>query len=426
MKKHLTHLKQLLLNNIRMLLSTFSKEIEKGVNGRGKWTQKQSETQKPQESSESPSTCAASEFDNALQIEKALLESEERLYFITQNSIDGIISINEEEEIISWNFGAEQMFGYHEEEMIGKQLRKFLPQPDFRAEIPSTKPIELKGKHKKGHLFPVEISHTHWEKKDLHYDTIIIRDISERKHAEKRLVKAMEEAKAANESKNEFLAMISHELRTPLNAIIGFNQCLLMGMDGAITEAQRLSLKKIEKSSFHLLNLINDILDWSKIEAHRMKLEIMPVNIIDILISCAEEMQPLAKQKNLDFHVTITAPIILMDLDKVRIRQVLLNLLDNAIKFTEQGSISVIVINEPHQVSIQITDTGIGLLPKQMEKIFLPFVQADRSIMRRFGGTGLGLMISKKIIDLHGGAISVESKKGKGSTFTISIPKSDS
>lgn len=357
--------------------------------------------------------------------EKALLDSEEQLRFITQSSIDGIITINDKEEILAWNFGAEQMFGFREAEMQGKLLSIVLPQPNMIATVlSSVKPIEFNGMHKDGHLFPVEISHTRWEKKDIHYDTIIIRDITERKATEKHLIKAMKEAKAANASKNEFLAMISHELRTPLNAIIGFDQCLLMGMDGVINDAQRVSLKKIEKSSFHLLNLINDILDWSKIEAHRMKLEIMSVNIIEIVSSCVEEMLSLAKQKNLDLHFDVTMPIIMMNIDKVRIRQVVLNLLSNAIKFTEQGSITVSVINEPHQTILQVKDTGIGLLAEEIKKIFQPFTQADRSISRRYGGTGLGLMISKKIIELHGGVISVESEKGKGSTFTVSLPKS--
>jgi hypothetical protein len=355
--------------------------------------------------------------------ERALKESEERLRFITQKAIDGIISVNDKEEIISWNLGAEKMFGYSEMEMLGKSLQTVIPQDSFFLEKISTKPIELKGQHKDGHLFPVEVSHTRWESGEMYFDTIIIRDITERKENEKRLIKAMREAKAANEAKNEFLATISHELRTPLNAIIGFNQCLLMGMDGPLNEAQQTSLKKIEKSSFHLLSLISDILDLAKIEAKKMEVEIMPYNVVDVLISCVDEMQSLAKQKNLILSFSFDKPFILVEMDKVRIRQVLLNLLSNAIKFTEKGSIKVMLVNEPNQVRIHVTDTGIGLSPEELEKIFHPFSQADSSITRKYGGTGLGLFISKKIIDLHGGSISVESQKGQGSTFTITIPK---
>lgn len=355
--------------------------------------------------------------------ERALKESEERLRFITQKAIDGIISVNDKEEIISWNLGAERMFGHSEMEMLGKSLQTVIPQDVFFLEKISTKPIELKGQHKDGHLFPVEVSHTRWESGEMYFDTIIIRDITERKENEKRLIKAMREAKAANEAKNEFLATISHELRTPLNAIIGFNQCMLMGMDGSLNEAQQTSLKKIEKSSFHLLSLISDILDLAKIEARKMEVEIMPYNVVDVLVSCVDEMQSLAQQKDLDLSLSFDKPFILVEMDKVRIRQVLLNLLSNAIKFTEKGSIKVTLVNEPNQVRIRVTDTGIGLSQEELEKIFHPFSQADSSITRKYGGTGLGLFISKQIIDLHEGSISVESQKGQGSTFTITIPK---
>jgi PAS domain S-box-containing protein len=357
--------------------------------------------------------------------EKALQDSEERLRFIRQQSIDGIISINDREEIVSWNYGAQQMFGYQDKEILGKSLRLVIPQDDFflQKEI-STKPIELNGRHQDGHLFPVEISQTRWEESPgVYFDTIIIRDITERKEYEKRLIKAMREAREASAAKSEFLATISHELRTPLNAIIGFNECLLIGMDGPISSAQQESLKKIEKSSFHLLNLINDILDWSKIEARKMELEIMPQNIVELMISCVEEMQPLAHQKNLDIQLSISHSFILVEMDRVRIRQVLLNLLSNAIKFTQKGYIKISLFSEPDQIRIQVSDTGIGMSPEEMEKIFRPFSQADSSITRKYGGTGLGLVISKNIIDLHGGKISVESQKGYGSTFTIILPK---
>lgn len=356
--------------------------------------------------------------------EKALQESEGRLHFIAQNAADGIISINDKKEMISWNLGAEKIFGYREEEILGKSLHTIIPQDGaYMEEEISQKPFELKGQHKDGHLFPAEISLSRWKSGDLYFNTLIIRDITERKEHEKRVIKAMREAKAANEAKNEFLATISHELRTPLNAIIGFDQCLLMGMDGPINDAQHMSLKKIEKSSFHLLNIISDLLDFSKIEAKKMELEVMPHNIVDIVTSCVEEMQSLAQLKNLTLTVNIPQPFILIEVDRVRIRQVILNLLSNAIKFTEKGSIKVTILNQPEHICIQVTDTGIGLAAQEIEKIFQPFSQADSSITRKYGGTGLGLVISKRIIEQHLGTISIESEKGKGSTFTVTIPK---
>jgi len=240
---------------------------------------------------------------------------------------------------------------------------------------------------------------------------------------EKSLIKALQDSKAANEAKSEFLATISHELRSPLNAIIGFDQCILMGMDGPINDSQRMSLIKIEKSSFHLLDLINHILDWSKIEAKKMELEITSQNIVELIHLCVEEMQPLAQKKKLEISLSIDKPFILLEIDKVRIQQVILNLLSNAIKFTEKGTIKVELLDEPQHVILRVSDTGIGLSQEEMEKIFHPFSQADSSITRKFGGTGLGLVISRNIVQLHGGTITVESQKGIGSTFIVNLPK---
>lgn len=356
--------------------------------------------------------------------EKALQESEERLRFITQKAIDGILSVTDKGEITSWNYGAEQMFGYTEFEMLGKPLHTVILQDNLHKGEIAAKPIELKGKHREGYIFPVEVSHTRWKSGELYFDTIIVRDITERKENEKRLIRAMREAKAANEAKSEFLATISHELRTPLNAIIGFNQCLLMEMDGAINAQQQESLKKIEKSAFHLLNLINDVLDLAKIEANKVDLETSPQNIVELTHSCLEEIQLLIKQKNLTLIQNIPSSPILIEMDPIRMRQVLLNLLSNAVKFTETGSITVTVLNDVHHVEIHVQDTGIGLTAEEMSKIFHPFTQADSSITRKYGGTGLGLVISKKIIDLHGGTITIQSEKGQGSTFIVSLPKS--
>lgn len=353
--------------------------------------------------------------------ENALKERDARISYITQKATDAIISVSSNDEIISWNFGAEQMFEYPEPEMIGKSLSLIIP--DENLQLGTTKPIELMGKRKNGQVFPIELSHSRWKAGTEHYDSVIIRDITERKEHEKKLIKAMREAHAANQAKSEFLTVVSHELRTPLNAIIGYNQCLLIGMDGPVTEPQKVSLRKIEKSSFHLLELINDILDLAKIEANKMELEITPQNIVETLLSCVDEIQSLARQKNLKIQVFFDKPYILMEYDKTRIRQVILNLLSNALKFTEKGMVKVTLINYPQQVEIQVEDTGIGISPDEIIKLFMAFSQADSSITRKYGGTGLGLAISKKIVDMHGGSIDVQSTVSKGSIFTIRLPK---
>lgn len=223
--------------------------------------------------------------------------------------------------------------------------------------------------------------------------------------------------------RRDILAIVSHELRTSLHAIIGYNDCLLREMDGPINEAQREILKKIEKSSLHLLFLLNDILDLAKCEAKKIKLEIFPQNIVDLVISCIEEMQPLAKQKNLLLSFSSEQPNILIEMDSFRIRQVILNLLNNAIKFTQSGSIEVKIKQTQNKATVSVSDTGVGLTQNELKKIFTPFSQANPSISRKFGGSGLGLSISKKLIDLHKGKISVKSTKGVGSTFSFALPK---
>lgn len=355
--------------------------------------------------------------------EKALQESEERLRFVTQKAIDAIVAIDQKGEIISWNLGAERMFGYKEEEVEGKSLYLILPHGLLFQDEIAAKPIELEGMHANGRLFPVEVSCSRWTRKDLPYDTMIIRDITERKENEKRLIKAMKAAKAANEAKSEFLAIISHELRTPLNSIIGFNQCLLMGMDGEVNENQTSSLKKIEKCSFHLLSLIDDILNLAKIEANKMELELIPQNIIEIISSCVEEVQATAQKKNLQIVFVPSFTSCILAIDKMKIKQVLFNLLSNAIKFTEKGQITVSVKSDADFLTVEVQDTGIGLKPEELGKLFHPFSQADSSITRKYGGTGLGLAISKKIIDLHGGTIQVKTEKNRGSTFSFNLPK---
>lgn len=355
--------------------------------------------------------------------EKALQESEERFRFVTQKAIDAIVAIDQKGEIISWNLGAERMFGYKEEEVEGKSLYLILPHGLLFQDEIASKPVELEGMHAKGRLFPVEVSCSRWTRKDQPYDTIILRDITERKENEKRLIKAMKAAKAANEAKSEFLAIISHELRTPLNSIIGFNQCLLMGMDGEVNENQKSSLKKIEKCSAHLLSLIDDILNLAKIEANKMELELIPQNIIDIISSCVEEVQATAQKKGLKIVFDPSSKSCILAIDKMKIKQVLFNLLSNAVKFTEKGQIRVSVENAKDCLTVNVEDTGIGLKPEEIGKLFHPFSQADSSITRKYGGTGLGLAISKKIIDLHGGSIHVKTEKNVGSTFSFTLPK---
>lgn len=355
--------------------------------------------------------------------EQALREGEQQLRLITQTAIDAIISVSDNEQIISWNFGAEDIFGYKEKEILGQSLSLILPEQKEKLFSQDFKTEELMGKNKEGHFFPVEISQTHWTKENESFYTLIIRDITERKEHERKLIAAIREANEANQAKDEFLATISHELRTPLNAIIGFNQCLLAEMDGPITTSQQVSLQKIEQSAFNLLHLINDLLDLAKIESNLMEINRSDENLVELMSSCIEEMQPLANNKQLPISLNVQNPLIKASIDPHRIRQVFLNLLGNAIKFTEKGSIDISIVEQEDGIEICVKDTGIGISPHHLSKVFKPFSQADSSITRKYGGTGLGLAISQKIIDLHKGSIWIESEQGKGSIFRIFLPK---
>jgi PAS domain S-box-containing protein len=368
--------------------------------------------------------CLILERVNRKRTEKALEESEKRLHFMTEKSIDAIISVNDQGSITSWNIGSEQLFGYAASEVLSKPLHIVFKE-EVKLKEGSFKSKDLKAEHRNGHLFPIEISHTRWKSENEYFDTFLIRDITERKEYEKSLLNAIKESNAANQAKNELLVKISHELRTPLHIILGFTKCLLMGTEGPFNSIQEINLKKIESSSLHLLKLINDLLNLVKIEANRIQLEIASEDIIKTIHSCIEEIQPLADKKNLPIYFSIhQLQQLTVDMDKLRIKQVLLNLLDNAVKFTETGFIEIKLLNQHKGLEISITDTGIGLTPNEMTKIFKTFSQADSSLTRKYGGTGLGLAISKKIIDLHGGSMRAESEKGKGSTFIFSLPKS--
>jgi signal transduction histidine kinase len=225
--------------------------------------------------------------------------------------------------------------------------------------------------------------------------------------------------------KSSFLANMSHELRTPLNSILGFADVILEELDGPLTENMNNDLKLIQKNGQHLLHLINDVLDMAKIESGRMNLAIEKFNLNDIIEEVTSITSPLASEKNLalfiepesDREVDINA-------DRTRLRQVMINLVNNAIKFTEKGKIAIHATREGDQVLIRVKDTGIGIPPEQLEAVFQEFVQVDTSTTRKAGGTGLGLPISRRLIEMHGGRLWAESTgvNGEGSCFYVLLP----
>jgi PAS domain S-box-containing protein len=248
-------------------------------------------------------------------------------------------------------------------------------------------------------------------------------DITEHKRSEEKLIQAKLEAEAANRTKSEFLANISHELRTPLNSVIGFSDILLERVFGELNDKQLKYINNISTSGKHLLKLINDILDLSKVEAGKMELHYSEFSIYSVLEEVKVVFIPLAQTKSLDIDFYVKSEFTTLEADRSRLIQILYNLGSNAIKFTpEGGKVTISCTKSGNLVLISVTDTGIGISAEDQRKIFQPFTQIDASSSRQYCGTGLGLALVKKIVNLHQGDIWVESATGKGSTFTFSIP----
>jgi len=247
-------------------------------------------------------------------------------------------------------------------------------------------------------------------------------DISKRKAQEQELINAKESAISAGESKSQFLANMSHEIRTPLTSIIGYSESL---QEDVLSEEEKtFALSTVLKNGSHLLRVINDILDLSKIEAGKLNVEIIPTDLTELLSDVANLMQHRAREKNLSIGFEYEYPIPqVIWTDPIRLKQILINLLGNAVKFTSHGGVKIMVSYRPKEsrMMFSVVDTGPGLSKDQQEKLFQAFSQGDTSITRKFGGTGLGLVISSELARKLGGEISIDSELGRGSVFTISI-----
>jgi signal transduction histidine kinase len=237
------------------------------------------------------------------------------------------------------------------------------------------------------------------------------------------LATAMEKAQAADRIKSAFLATMSHELRTPLNSIIGFTGIILQGIVGPLNDEQKKQLNMVRGSAQHLLSLINDVLDISKIEAGQLQIAYENCDLRSTIEKAVESARPLAGKKGLELACAISDEIETIAGDRRRLEQILLNLISNAIKFTEKGSVKIECEPEGDNVTLRVIDTGIGIKTEDMETIFQDFQQVDSGMTRKYEGTGLGLSISNRLVELMGGQIRVTSVWGAGSTFSFSLPK---
>jgi signal transduction histidine kinase len=226
----------------------------------------------------------------------------------------------------------------------------------------------------------------------------------------------------ASQHKSQFLANMSHELRTPLNAIIGYTEMIVDGLYGEVPEKTQDVLERVQSNSRHLLGLINDVLDLSKIEAGHLVLAMEEYSVLDMVATVLSGTESLARAKNLKLNSAVASGLPTGTGDARRLTQVLLNLVGNAIKFTDEGGVEIRAVHTGDRFEISVADSGAGIAPADQARIFNEFQQVDNTSTRKKGGTGLGLSISRHIVELHGGRITVDSKIGKGSTFKISIP----
>jgi adenylate cyclase len=250
----------------------------------------------------------------------------------------------------------------------------------------------------------------------------IYSDITDRKHYEEALTAALDQAEAASRTKSSFLANMSHELRTPLNAILGYTELILDNLYGETPDKMRAVLKRLERNSKHLLGLINDVLDLSKIEAGQLSLSLDDYSIQEVVHSVYNVVEPLAEEKGLALKIEVPPNLPRGRGDERRLTQVLLNLVGNAIKFTDAGEVAIKASAANGSFTVSVCDTGPGISVADQTKLFEDFQQIDNSTTKKKGGTGLGLAISKRIITMHGGHIWVESSSGHGSTFSFTLP----
>jgi PAS domain S-box-containing protein len=338
--------------------------------------------------------------------------------------------------IRTWNAGAQRFKGYTRDEIVGQHFSVFYPAAERAARKPEWE-LEVaarEGKYeeegwrvrKDGSQFwaAVLITAVRDASGELVGFAKVTRDLTERRETQQRAMENELRAAAAEASaraRGEFLASMSHELRTPLNAIGGYAELLALGVHGPLTEEQTRALERIAASQRHLLAIINDILDYSRIEAGRLAYERVAVPLEEAIADVAAMLQPQTILRGLEL-VCVVEPVVALA-DRLKVEQVLLNLLSNAVKFTpEGGRISMACREAGGRAVVTVADTGIGIPPEQVESVFEPFVQVGRSLTSGHQGTGLGLSISRDLARGMGGDLEVESAVDQGSTFTLTLP----
>ena len=378
----------------------------------------------------------------------ALRESEEKYRSLVEHAKDGIVIIQDGRFVYA-NPSLVAMSGSTLEELIGTPFVQHVAPEEIPklkryyqnrlAGMATDSMYETIFRARDGQRIHAEVNAALIPYQGREADLVIIRNINERKKAEAeirqlnetlelRVQKRTRELAEANarlieldRMKSMFLASMSHELRTPLNSILGFTGLLLMGMSGPLNEEQTKQLSLVQTGATHLLHLINDILDISKIESGRVDLQIQPFPVVEVVDECLTAVAPLARGKGLELAKAVPGNPV-MESDRRRFKQVLMNLLGNAIKFSERGEVRVEVGTLNGELSVSVSDRGIGIRMEDLSKLFNPFQQIDMSSTKVYEGTGLGLYLCKKILGMLGGTIAVRSEYGHGSMFTFTLP----
>ncbi len=367
------------------------------------------------------------------------VDTEERFRAVVEGAVEAIITIDSGGVIQSFNRAAETLFDYPRSEVIGLNVKILMPpehaemHDGYLSDYLTTRKARIIGigrdvvaQRKDGTTFPAFLSVSQHEVGGKISFTGLLRDVSDQKSAEASLIAAKNEAERANRAKSEFLSSMSHELRTPLNAILGFAQMLEYNPQEPLSPTQQESVDLIKRGGGHLLVLINEVLELSKIEAGHIDLSIETIDVSNTIEECATIARATATDRGIELtYASVGAPLPHIEADNTRLKQVLLNLLSNAVKYNrDAGSITVDAVETDDDfIRISVADTGIGLSEREKRKVFEPFERLGKQ-SESIEGTGIGLTITKQLIEMMNGRLGFESEVGKGSTFWIELPKS--
>ncbi|CAN5668196.1 hypothetical protein BH23GEM11_BH23GEM11_19590 [soil metagenome] len=360
-------------------------------------------------------------------------ESEERFRRLAEATFEGVVFYREE-RILDANPRAAQIFRVSVSQMVGDPILNLVdpehrqPAEDFLlgrhlgVETGASDTLEVAGRRYDGSLFPAELAVVDSIHRGEEARVVVVRDVTHQKRAEQMLRRALEEAEANSRAKSSFLANMSHELRTPLNSVIGFANILIKKNDGVIPPREKDYLRRIQANGEHLLALIEDILDISKIDAQRMEVVREPVDLDELAAEVTEMLELQARKRGLEIVHDVPRDLRPAIADQRRLKQVVLNLAGNAVKFTQEGTVTLRVEADEasgRPLRLMVEDTGIGIPDEELEEVFAPFHQIDGSQARSFGGTGLGLAISRSLCELMGFELTARSEVGLGSIFSI-------